>query len=162
MNAARHYGGHAMIVRSLAVASWVISCASVVLLAYVGYTSWKDSRMPPVRVEVADLVLDNATAGINTIEYVVVNDGSEPIQLLGGDGHCVAGCCFGPNLEKMPAMLPTGRTAVAYEINVRELGEPFSAESTLFLLWRGRMVPLKVSITGTASSGSAVKQVGRR
>jgi hypothetical protein len=146
-----------MSVHPLSVVSWLVGLASVALLGYAGYTSWDSSRIPAVHVENADLVVNTAMVGDNTIEYVVVNDGSEPIQLLGGDARCFAGCCFGPMLQELPSIPPGGRVTVPYELSVKKAGEPFSAESTLFLHWRGRVVPMKVSVSGTATPSSAAK-----
>jgi hypothetical protein len=143
-----------MSLRSFSVAPWLIGLGSVALLGFAGYSAWDATRAPAVRVEVPDLVMDGASVGANTVEYVLVNDSSEPVQLLGGDAHCFAGCCYGPKLDDLPTIPPGGRAVVPYEVNVRQAGEPFAAESTLFLLWRGRLEKLKVTVSGTAAAAS--------
>lgn len=144
-----------MSARRLFAIPWLIGFTSTVFLLYAGYTAWDSHRLPPVHVITPDLVVDNATVGKNVVEYVVVNEGSEPVHLLGGDARCVAGCCFGPVFQDLPIIMPGSRVAVPYEMHVRAAGEPFAAESTLFLDWRGQMIRLKVTVSGTATGGTA-------
>ncbi len=142
--------------RPLAATASLIGLTSAALLAYGGYGAWDAARVPPLRVETPDLALGNATAGtITAVEYVVVNDSSEPVRLLGGDAHCFANCCFGPKLTDLPTIPPGGRVSVPYEVSVRTPGETFAAESNLFLYWRDRLVPLHVTVSGMGVAAAA-------
>jgi hypothetical protein len=72
--------------RLLSAAAWLAGLASAGLLTYAGYDSWDASRTPEARVEVADLVVDGAPAGVtSTVEYVLVNSEADPLRLVGAE-----------------------------------------------------------------------------
>lgn len=135
----------------LRVAAWFVGLISAALVANAGFECWHASNSFGIRVEVADCAVHAASPGqANSVEYVLINDGSDPVRLLGGDARCFANCCFGPKLDDLPTIPPGGQASVPYELFVRTPGEPFAAESTLFLQCHGQVISLRVTVSGTA------------
>lgn len=67
-------------------ASWFLLLTSLGLFTYAGYDRYDSTREPPIIVDVADMVVDGAPAGVpRVVEYVVRNGGGDPVRLVGAE-----------------------------------------------------------------------------
>jgi hypothetical protein len=61
-------------------------------------------------------------------------------------------CGFGLKPDELPTVPPYGRAALPFGLFPVKPHEEFSARSTLFFEWRGRIVQFKVTVAGTAAA----------
>lgn len=128
------------------------------MIGYAAYQEWITSRPVSLRVDIPDLTISDAIAGTgNMVSFAVKNRGKDSIQIIGAESNCVESCCFYARLDGAPIIQPGEQAYVKYEVFPRSAGERFEGESDIFVLWRGRLEKVHVTVSGVARADTAAK-----